>query len=136
SNRINDPFIAEKILRDDRADAVCIGRTLIAEPYLANKAKDGKYWDIRQCVGCNQGCFDHIFKMKPVECMRNYEASREGKFDLSKKSENPKKVLIIGSGPGGLEAARVATYREKRLYWWTSYFIVSTSWATSNQRCS
>jgi len=109
SNRINDPFIAEQILRDDRADAVCIGRTLIADPYMPIKAKEGKYWDIRQCVGCNQGCFDHIFKMKPVECMRNYEASREGKFDLSKKSENPKKVLIIGSGPGGLEAARVAT---------------------------
>ena len=109
SNRINDPFIAEQILRDDRADAVCIGRTLIADPYMPIKAKDGKFWDIRQCVGCNQGCFDHIFKMKPVECMRNFEASREGKFDLSKKTENPKKVLIIGSGPGGLEAARVAT---------------------------
>lgn len=109
SNRINDPFVAEQILRDERADAVCIGRTLIADPYMPIKAQEGKFWDIRHCVGCNQGCFDNIFKMKPVECMRNYEASRESKFDLSKKTENPKKVLIIGSGPGGLEAARVAT---------------------------
>ena len=63
----------------------------IAEPYLANKAKDGKYWVIRQCVGCNQGCFDHIFKMKPVECMRNYEASREGKFFSVKKAKIQKR---------------------------------------------
>ena len=109
SNRINDPFMAEQMLRDEMADAICIARTLISDPYMPLKAKEGKFWDIRNCVGCNQGCFDHIFKMKPIECMRNYEASREGKFDLSKKTDNPKKVLIIGSGPGGLEAARVAT---------------------------
>jgi len=109
SNRINDPFIAEQILRDEMADAVCIGRSLISDPYLPIKAKENRIWDIRQCVGCNQGCFDNIFRMKSVECMRNPEVSREGKFDLNRKTDNPKKVLIIGSGPGGLEAARVAT---------------------------
>jgi 2,4-dienoyl-CoA reductase (NADPH2) len=108
SNRINNPIVAEQILRDQMADAVCMGRALIADPYLPLKSKENKLWDIRKCVGCNQGCFDHIFTGRSVECMRNYEVSREGKIDLDKKSDNPQKVLIIGAGPGGLEAARVA----------------------------
>ncbi len=108
SNRINSPTVAEQILRDQMADAVCMGRALIADPYLPLKARENRLWDIRKCVGCNQGCFDHIFTGKSVECMRNYVASREGKIDLDKKTESPMKVLIIGAGPGGLEAARVA----------------------------
>jgi 2,4-dienoyl-CoA reductase (NADPH2) len=108
SNRINSPTVAEQILRDQMADAVCMGRALIADPYLPLKAREDRLWDIRKCVGCNQGCFDHIFTGKSVECMRNYVASREGKIDLDKKTETPMKVLIIGAGPGGLEAARVA----------------------------
>ncbi len=108
SNRINDPIIAEHILRDGMADAICFARALIADPYLPRKTQENKLWDIRKCVACNQGCFDHIFTGRSVECMRNYVASREGTFDLEKKTENPLKVLIIGSGPGGLEAARVA----------------------------
>lgn len=107
SNRINSPIVAEQILRDQMADAVCMGRALIADPYLPLKSKDNKLWDIRKCVGCNQGCFDHIFTGRSVECMRNYEVSREGTIELAKKSDNPQKVLIIGAGPGGLEAARV-----------------------------
>ena len=108
SNRINSPIVAEQILRDQMADAVCMGRALIADPYLPLKSKENKLWDIRKCVGCNQGCFDHIFTGRSVECMRNYEVSREGTIELDKKTDNPQKVLIIGAGPGGLEAARVA----------------------------
>ncbi|MBD3349959.1 MAG: NAD(P)-binding protein [Candidatus Lokiarchaeota archaeon] len=108
-NRINDPVMAERIIRDFKADAVAMGRALIADPYLPEKTKNNKLWDIRKCVACNQGCFDHIFKMQPVECMRNYRVSREGRIDISEKVENPKKILIVGAGPAGLEAARVAT---------------------------
>jgi len=122
SNRINSPIVAEQILRDQMADAVCMGRALIADAYFPLKAKQNKLWDIRKCVGCNQGCFDHIFTGKSVECMRNYMVSREGKIDLNNITDHPMKVLIIGAGPGGLEAARVAkilghnvTILEKRL---------------------
>jgi 2,4-dienoyl-CoA reductase (NADPH2) len=108
-NRINDALVAEEILRDFKADAVCIGRALIADPYFPLKVIENKEWDIMKCLACNQGCFDHVFKMSPVECLRNYTVSREGKFDLSQKTTKPKKVLIIGAGPAGLEAARVAT---------------------------
>lgn len=108
SNRINNPITAEEILRNEMADAVCMGRALIADPYLPVKTKENRLWDIRKCVACNQGCFDHIFTGKAVECMRNYEASRENEINLDSKAENPMKVLIVGSGPAGLEAARVA----------------------------
>lgn len=108
ANRINDPLIAEEILRDGRVDAISMGRGLIADPELPNKAKENRLWDIMKCVACNQGCFDSIFTGRSVECMRNYMTAKEGDIDLSKTTDNPQKVLVIGSGPGGLEAARIA----------------------------
>ncbi|MFX1269724.1 MAG: NADH:flavin oxidoreductase, partial [Promethearchaeota archaeon] len=60
SNRINNPELAESILMAGKADAICMGRTLIADPYLPMKAKRGDLRDIMNCVGCNQGCFDSI----------------------------------------------------------------------------
>lgn len=109
SNRINTAELAESILRDGKADAICMGRSLIADPYLPLKVKENRQWDIVKCVACNQGCFDGVFKMEQIQCMRSYLVSREGRYDISKKVEHPKKVLIIGAGPAGLEAARVAT---------------------------
>jgi len=108
SNRINDPFVAEQILRDEKADAICMARPYLADPHIPNKIKEKRLWDIRKCIACNQGCFDGLFQMKPIGCMRNYELTREGTLDMT-KTENPMKVLVIGSGPGGLETARIAT---------------------------
>lgn len=108
ANRINDPVIAEQILRDERVDAVSMGRALIVDPELPIKTRENRLWDIMKCVACNQGCFDTIFSGKSVRCMRNYITAKEGDIDLSKKTENPQKVLVVGSGPGGLEAARIA----------------------------
>ncbi|MFW9988376.1 MAG: FAD-dependent oxidoreductase [Candidatus Odinarchaeota archaeon] len=108
ANRINDPLIAEQILRDERVDAISMGRALIADPELPIKTKENRLWDIMKCVACNQGCFDTIFGGKSVRCMRNYLTAKEGDIDLSKKTNNPQNVLIVGSGPGGLEAARIA----------------------------
>ncbi|MFX1488096.1 MAG: FAD-dependent oxidoreductase [Promethearchaeota archaeon] len=108
ANRINDPIIAEQILRDGRVDAISMGRGLIADPELPIKAKENRLWDIMKCVACNQGCFDTIFSGRSVVCMRNYMTAKEGDIDLSKKTDKPQKVLVIGSGPGGLEAARIA----------------------------
>jgi 2,4-dienoyl-CoA reductase (NADPH2) len=110
SNRINNPELAEQILMAGKADAVCMGRTLIADPYLPLKAQKGELRDIMTCVGCNQGCFDSIFKLMPVSCLRNARAGDEAKTEL-KPIETKKRIMVIGSGPGGLEAARIAKIR-------------------------
>jgi len=110
SNRINNPELAEQILMAGKADVICMGRTLIADPYLPLKAQKGELRDIMTCIGCNQGCFDSIFLLKPVSCLRNARAGNEAKTELY-PLETKKKVMIIGSGPAGLEAARIAKIR-------------------------
>ena len=110
SNRINTPELAEQILMAGKADAICMGRAIVADPYLPSKAKKGEIRDIMTCIGCNQGCFDAIFKMVPVSCLRNARAGNEAKTELKPLKEK-KKLMIVGAGPGGLEAARVAGMR-------------------------
>ncbi|GAH45934.1 unnamed protein product, partial [marine sediment metagenome] len=110
SNRINTPELAEQVLMAGKADAICIGRGLIADPYLPMKARKGDLRDIMNCIACNQGCFDNVFRMMPVTCLRNARAGNEARTELKPLKEK-KKVMVIGSGPGGLEAARVAAIR-------------------------
>ncbi|MFX1298520.1 MAG: FAD-dependent oxidoreductase, partial [Promethearchaeota archaeon] len=110
SNRINNPELAEEILMARKADAICMGRSLIADPYLPMKAKKGELRDIMNCIGCNQGCFDAIFKLVPISCLRNARAGREAKTEI-KPIKEKKKIMVIGAGPAGLEAARVAGIR-------------------------
>ncbi|MFX0066724.1 MAG: FAD-dependent oxidoreductase [Candidatus Hermodarchaeota archaeon] len=109
-NRITDPLIAEQALLENRADLVGIGRSLICDPEWAKKAKKRAFQDIRRCIGCNQGCFDHILMMQPVECLANAFAGHETEYQIIPASER-KRVLIIGGGPAGMEAARVAKLR-------------------------
>jgi 2,4-dienoyl-CoA reductase (NADPH2) len=109
-NRINDPLVAEKILREGKADLISLGRPLIADPEFPIKTKEGRFAEIRKCVACNQGCFDHVFSAKPIECLVNPDVSREGEYEI-KPAATSKKVLIAGGGPGGMEAARVANLR-------------------------
>jgi 2,4-dienoyl-CoA reductase (NADPH2) len=110
SNRINNPELAEEVLMAGKADAICIGRGLIADPFLPMKAQRGELRDIMNCIGCNQGCFDNVFRMMPITCLRNARAGNEARTEL-KPIKEKKKVVVIGSGPGGLEAARVAALR-------------------------
>lgn len=110
SNRINDPILAEEILMADKADCICFGRALIADPYLPNKALKGELRDIQYCVACNQGCFDNVFAAKPIQCLRNALVGNEQKYKL-KKIDVAKRIMIIGAGPAGLEAARIARTR-------------------------
>ncbi len=104
SNRISSPDEAEKILRDSMADMVNLGRVLIADPYWPKKAQQGKAKLIRPCVGCNQGCTDTLFSGMPVGCILNARAGYEFERSIDKAS-NPLKIMVIGAGPGGLEAA-------------------------------
>ncbi|HMF34737.1 MAG TPA: FAD-dependent oxidoreductase, partial [Candidatus Lokiarchaeia archaeon] len=110
ANRINDPFVAEDILRDGFADCIAIGRTLIADPYFPQKVKEERFDDIVKCVGCNQGCMDMVFLVKPIGCIRNPRAGHESKWVLQPAAES-KKILVVGGGPAGCEAAAVAAER-------------------------
>ena len=108
--RINNPFLAEEIIASGKADFVCMGRPLIADPELPKKALEGKVEDIRPCIACNQGCLDRVFTGLSVECCVNAAAGREAEAKIEPVSK-PKKVVVVGGGPGGMEAARVAALR-------------------------
>jgi len=110
SNRINDPYTGEEILRNGEADLVTMARALIADPYLPNKAKEGKCNLIYHCIACNQGCFDNVFQLKPVTCMVNPRAGKEGELK-SEPAMEQKKILVIGGGPAGMKAACTAAKR-------------------------
>jgi 2,4-dienoyl-CoA reductase (NADPH2) len=107
SNRISDPASAEQIITDGYADMVNLGRVLIADPQWPKKAFEGRIDEIRPCVGCSQGCTDEVFNGRPVFCVGNARAGFEGQRRLI-KADNPKKVMIVGAGAGGLEAAVTA----------------------------
>jgi 2,4-dienoyl-CoA reductase (NADPH2) len=109
-NRINDPQLADRILRDGQADLIGFARGLIADPELPNKARWGRYEDINYCIACNQGCFDTIFDQKPQTCLVNARAGAEGKLTVE-PAVRKKKIMVIGGGPAGMEAARVAALR-------------------------
>ncbi|MGE5396596.1 MAG: FAD-dependent oxidoreductase [Chitinophagales bacterium] len=117
SNRINDPLQAERILAEGSADLITVARGLIADPYWPEKARTGRIEEIRKCIGCNQGCLDHVFEMKPVECLVNAQAGHEAEFDVRPTNER-KRVLVIGGGPAGMEAARAASGRGHEVELW------------------
>lgn len=104
--RINDPKQADEIIESGKADMVVIGRGQLADPDFCNKAISGEDDNIIRCVGCNQGCYDGYASpdVPFITCLRNPALGREKEYELS-KTEKPKKVLIIGGGVAGLQAA-------------------------------
>ncbi|HPN93301.1 MAG: 2,4-dienoyl-CoA reductase (NADPH) [bacterium ADurb.Bin236] len=110
SHRINDPLEASDLIELGYCDMVGMGRPLIADPHLPNKAMQGRDEEIIHCVACGQGCFDHVFLLQPVECMVNPDAGYEylGERDLAEKK---KKVAVVGGGPAGMSAALTAKRR-------------------------
>ncbi|HEM62630.1 MAG TPA: FAD-dependent oxidoreductase, partial [Chloroflexi bacterium] len=114
SNRYNDPLLAERMLRHGIADLIAMGRPLIADPQLPNKARQGRLEEIQICIACNQGCFDSIFLGRAVGCTVNPRAGREGQYRLA-PADRPKRVMVIGGGPAGMQAAVAAASRGHRV---------------------
>jgi len=110
SNRVNDPAAAEEILREGEADMVTMARGLIADPFLPQKALEGRAERITRCIACNQGCFDAIFALRPAGCLVNPLAGKEGEATLEPVT-TARSVLVIGGGPAGLKAAVTAAER-------------------------
>ncbi len=112
--RINDPILANEIVAEGKADLVAMGRALIADPYLPLKAKEGRLEDIRKCVACNY-CRKRVSQLnRTLRCAVNAEAGRERDSRILPSSRS-RKIVVIGGGPAGMEAARVLSLRGHRV---------------------
>ncbi|MCP4626646.1 MAG: FAD-dependent oxidoreductase, partial [bacterium] len=98
---------AREMISNDTCDMVAMGRSLIADPYLPEKVRTGRENQLVHCVACAQGCFDNLFNLKHVECLCNPRAGYEEKTVIT-KVESPKKVMVIGGGAAGMNAALAA----------------------------
>ena len=108
--RINDPFLADSIIASGQADLVGMGRASLVDPEMPNKAKEGRFEDIRRCFGCDKGCIGVLLTDNPITCVLNPELGYEWEGGV-KPAEVKKNIAVVGAGPGGLEAAIYAAKR-------------------------
>jgi NADPH-dependent 2,4-dienoyl-CoA reductase/sulfur reductase-like enzyme len=113
--RINNPALADQIIANGDADFVAMGRPLLADPWLPKKAKEGRTQEIRMCTGCNYCAGERFMNYRQVRCAINAEAGRESAYAL-KPALRKKRVLIVGAGPAGMEAARILTARGHEVF--------------------
>lgn len=105
--RYNDPYIANAAIKAGRCDMVTMGRQSLADPFFPAKVKAGKVKDIRHCIGCQIGCVENLYKCSPIHCTVNPRVGYEYQFP-AKQKEGGKKVVVIGGGVGGMQAAITA----------------------------
>jgi NADPH-dependent 2,4-dienoyl-CoA reductase/sulfur reductase-like enzyme len=113
---IREPWFAEKILQEGKADFIALGRALIADPQWPKKALMGEEKAIRRCFSCNECVRARHFEDLPIRCSFNPTIGTDKKFATIKKTKHKKKVMIVGAGPAGMEAARVAALRGHDVY--------------------
>jgi NAD(H)-dependent 7beta-hydroxy-3-oxo-delta4-cholenoic acid oxidoreductase len=112
--RINEARVAEDVLARGDADMVVLGRALLADPAFANKVQAGRFEDIAPCTACGIGCVAARLTGRDMTCVINPWSGREGETALVPAAK-PRRVMVIGAGPAGMEAARVAAQRGHRV---------------------
>lgn len=114
ANRLNEPALAEAVLREGKADLIAVGRNFLTDPHWPAKAEAGGAERIRSCVACN-GCIWSLQKANgDVTCFQNAALGCEAEAQIARVTK-PKRVVVVGGGPGGMEAARVAARRGHRV---------------------
>ena len=125
AGRLDDPFVADDVLVSGKADVIAVARGLLADPELPNKAARGDFKGIRRCIACNVCIDGDPTPVSPITCTVNPEAGREREMVITPAAHG-KKIMVIGGGLSGLEAARVAAarghqvtlYEEDADTWW------------------
>jgi 2-enoate reductase len=115
--KLGNPKMAEEVLQEGKADFIAIGRPLLADPDWPNKTRQGRFEDIRPCIGDHDGCLQRVLTARTLSCTVNPQVGMEKEYALT-PAETLQKVLVIGGGPGGLEAARVAALRGHQVSLW------------------
>ncbi|MCQ2444883.1 MAG: FAD-dependent oxidoreductase, partial [Mailhella sp.] len=119
AGQLDRPDVQVEAIEKGKADIICIGRTLIADPDYPDKLRDGRLDDICWCIACNKGCHDRSSGDRSVKCAVNVETGRE--IDTSfalRPADAPKKVMVIGGGPAGMQAAADAARRGHAVSLW------------------
>lgn len=122
AGRMEDPDLSVKAIEEKNTDMIGLGRSLLADPNIVNKIKLNKLDLIRPCLSCHEGCMNRLVSSKPMSCTVNPTSGREAIYGLKPTIEN-KKVIVIGAGVAGMEAARVLKLRghEVEIYERNSY---------------
>ncbi|MDQ5841815.1 MAG: FAD-dependent oxidoreductase [Chloroflexota bacterium] len=110
AGRMEIPELAERTLQEGKADMITIARGLLTDPDWVHKVQTGRTEHIRPCIGCHEGCLGRIFLSRPLSCAVNPTVGRERLYALE-PARHQRKVLVVGGGPAGMEAARAAALR-------------------------
>ncbi|MFH1088047.1 MAG: FAD-dependent oxidoreductase [Chloroflexota bacterium] len=115
--KLGNPELAEKVLQEGKADFIALARPLLCDPEWSNKVRQGKYEDIVPCIGDHEGCMQRNAHAHYLSCTVNPQTGMEREYSLT-PAERPRNVLVVGGGPGGLEAARVAALSGHHVTLW------------------
>lgn len=115
AGRVSTPEQAERVLASGVCDLVGMTRAMIADPEMPKKAMEGRLDDIRTCVGASEGCIGRLRQGKAITCVQNPMIGREAELGVITPAQRARRVVVIGGGVGGLEAARVAALRGHRV---------------------